>query len=79
MISLTIWKKREIREKLFAALDLLKRKEREIIILTEFENKSFAECAELYQEPVGTLLSRKSRALKKVREILVEMNMDTED
>ena len=64
---------------IFETLDMLKPAEREIIVLTEFENRSFSECAEIFGEPVGTLLSRKSRALKKVRALLGEYEFITED
>ena len=64
---------------LFDALDALKSAEREIIVLTEFEGKSFAECAVIFGEPVGTLLSRKSRALKKVRALLEESELYMEE
>lgn len=64
---------------LFDALDELKPGEREIIVLTEFEGKSFAECAAMFGEPVGTLLSRKSRALKKVRVMLEEYELYMEE
>jgi len=70
--------KREIRKLLFAALDSLQPDEREIIMLTEFEGKSFADCAQTMQRPVGTLLSRKSRALKKLRECINEHIRKTE-
>jgi RNA polymerase sigma factor (sigma-70 family) len=71
--------RREISDMLFDALDMLKQEEREIIVMTEFEDRSFAECSEIFGEPVGTLLSRKSRALKKVRGILGESELYMED
>ena len=64
---------------LFDALDRLKSAEREVVVLTEFEGKSFAECASIFGEPVGTLLSRKSRALKKVRAMLEESELYMEE
>lgn len=42
----------------------------EIIYKTEFEEYSFAELSEMLGIPVGTLLSRKHRALKNLAEIL---------
>lgn len=70
--------KREMRKLLFAALDSLQPDEREIIMLTEFEGRSFAECANTMRRPIGTLLSRKSRALKKLREHINETLRRTE-
>ena len=71
--------RQEMSDLLFDALDTLRRGEREIIVMTEFEDRSFAECAEIFGEPVGTLLSRKSRALKKVRVLLGESELYMED
>ncbi len=62
--------KNEIREKLFTAIDSLKEEEKVLIIATEFEGESFKELSEKWHEPQGTLLSRKSRALKKLKKIL---------
>ncbi len=53
-------------------IDSLDEAEKEIIVLTEFEGRTFASLAEEKGVPVGTLLSRKSRALKKVRRELFE-------
>lgn len=60
----------EIREHLYAALDSLGPESRAVIVLTEFEGRSFREISEEQGVPVGTLLARKSRALKKIRESL---------
>jgi RNA polymerase sigma factor (sigma-70 family) len=62
--------KNEIREKLFKAIDSLKNEEKALIIATEFEGESFKELSEKWDEPLGTLLSRKSRALNKLKKIL---------
>lgn len=71
--------KSEISDLLFEALDVLKSEDREIICLTEFEGKSFRECSEILGEPVGTLLSRKNRAMKKMKVILCEIGFSMED
>jgi RNA polymerase sigma factor (sigma-70 family) len=57
----------EMREMLYAALDTISKAERDIVVLTEFEGKTFAECSDLLGEPAGTLYSRKSRAMQKIR------------
>jgi RNA polymerase sigma factor (sigma-70 family) len=55
---------REMRDSLFTAIDSLRDEYREIITLTELEGKSFKEVSVAMNVPVGTLLSRKSRAMK---------------
>jgi DNA-directed RNA polymerase specialized sigma24 family protein len=40
---------------------------------------SFKECSRILGEPVGTLLSRKSRALKKMENILHQIGFSKED
>jgi len=62
--------RREIGEKLYAALSTLSPEARAIIVLTEFEGRSFRELSRELDEPVGTLLARKSRGMKKIRETL---------
>jgi RNA polymerase sigma factor (sigma-70 family) len=62
----------ELLDSVFAIIDSLDDAEKEVIVLTEFEGRSFASLAEEKGVPVGTLLSRKSRALKKVRRELFE-------
>jgi RNA polymerase sigma factor (sigma-70 family) len=57
----------EMREMIYAALDQISKAEKEIVVLTEFDGKTFAECSDLLGEPAGTLYSRKSRAMKKIR------------
>ena len=71
--------RKEISRLVFEALDLLRSEEREIVCLTEFERKSFRECSEILNEPIGTLLSRKSRALKKMENILHQIGFSKED
>ena len=71
--------RKEISRLIFEALNLLRTEEREIICLTEFERMSFKECSRILGEPVGTLLSRKSRALKKMENILHQIGFSKED
>jgi len=59
--------KKEIQEQILQAMDSLSDEQRAIIIATEFDGCSFRELAEEWQVPIGTLLARKSRALKKIR------------
>jgi RNA polymerase sigma factor (sigma-70 family) len=58
----------EMHEILFNALSVLNDEEREILIATELEGRTFQEIAEESGTPLGTLLARKSRSLKKIKE-----------
>ena len=71
--------RKEVSRLIFEALDLHRPPEREIVCLTEFEGKSFRDCSLILNEPVGTLLSRKSRALKKMENILHQIGFSKED
>lgn len=57
-------------QKLRKAINKLSEDQRVILIETEFEGKSFAELAELWNVPIGTLLSRKHRAMASLQKIL---------
>ena len=59
----------EIRENLFEVLSMLNDEQREVLIATELEGKTFQELSKEWGIPLGTLLARKSRAIQKVREI----------
>ncbi len=56
----------------YEAIGRLEESERAILIATEFEGFSFRELAKEWNEPVGTLLSRKKRALDKIKNILIK-------
>lgn len=63
----------ESRDYLGHAMEYIKRmpeRDQAIIIATEIEGYSFAELSQRWNVPVGTLLARKSRSLKKVRDYL---------
>ena len=60
----------ELRRRLFLAIDALSPPERIVWIATEIDGRSFRELSEDFEEPIGTLLSRKSRATKKLRHML---------
>ncbi len=61
--------RKELADRLWAALEALAPEDRAIIIATELEGWTFQELAEEWDAPLGTLLARKSRAMKKVRKI----------
>lgn len=62
----------EFWDSLYRALDSLEPKQRAVWIATEIDGKSFSDLCDLWDEPIGTLLSRKSRATKKLRRELSE-------
>ena len=62
-------KKEEI-QFLLEAMELLSEKQKQIIIETEFEGRSFAELSEEWNMPIGTLLNRKHRAMANLQKIL---------
>jgi RNA polymerase sigma factor (sigma-70 family) len=62
--------KKRLREELFQAVDGLKPHLRAVFIATEFEGRSFYELSELWDMPVGTLLSQKHRAVETIRTAL---------
>jgi RNA polymerase sigma factor (sigma-70 family) len=59
----------ELNRRLYAALRELDSKQRDVWLATEMEDRTFKELSAEWGEPVGTLLSRKSRAsqLLKIR------------
>lgn len=59
------------RAALRAALFKLPQEHREIIVLREFESLTYREIAEVVAIPVGTVMSRLSRARKQLRRILL--------
>lgn len=54
------------------AIGMLEPRQRAVLIATELKGKSFRELSEAWGEPIGTLLSRKSRAVKTLRRMLEE-------
>jgi RNA polymerase sigma factor (sigma-70 family) len=62
--------RKEIRERLYAALEGLSFAQREVFIATTFEGRTFRELSEQWGIPIGTLLSQKHRAVQKIRSAL---------
>ena len=56
--------------RLTEAIGKLEPRQRAVFIATELKEKSFRELSEAWGEPIGTLLSRKSRAVKTLRRLL---------
>jgi RNA polymerase sigma factor (sigma-70 family) len=65
---------RQDRERLIQAVDGLKPKERAVWLATVVERRRFRDLATLWGEPVGTLISRKSRATAKLRRQLADLD-----
>lgn len=65
----------EIRESLFEMLSVLNDEQREIVIATELEGKTFQELSREKGIPLGTLLARKSRALQRIRETFFDKSV----
>lgn len=63
--------RRDSQETLAQALDRLPRDLREVIVLREIEGLSYKEIGEVVDVPIGTVMSRLSRARKRLQEALV--------
>jgi RNA polymerase sigma factor (sigma-70 family) len=62
--------KAELRARLFAAIDALPEKQRDAVVATELEGRTYRELAEEWDEPIGTLLARKHRGIRALRKTL---------
>ncbi len=62
----------ELKIMLKKAIDKLDPKSRYVFIATEIYGKSFKQISKETNDKIGSLLSRKSRAMKKLREYLME-------
>jgi RNA polymerase sigma factor (sigma-70 family) len=60
----------EATDAMFEAIDDLPEAQREVLVATEMEGRSFKELAEEWNIPIGTLLARKHRAIQALRETL---------
>ena len=63
----------EIKEKLYLALMELDVKQRAVWVATQIEGYTFKELSARWEEPIGTLLSRKSRASKILKQKLKDI------
>ena len=62
--------KKQMRRRLYEAIDNLNDEDRAVVIETEFEKRTFKELSHQWGIPMGTLLARKHRALRKIRKLL---------
>ncbi len=65
--ALEVLQTEEGKRALFIALDTLSEMERDVVITHEFEGTSFREMSDMWNVPQNTLLSHKSRAMKKLK------------
>jgi RNA polymerase sigma factor (sigma-70 family) len=66
--------RKEFNRDLNTALSMLDEKSRSIVVATEVHGLTFKNLSEEWKVPIGTLLAHKSRAMKKLREALVEID-----
>jgi RNA polymerase sigma factor (sigma-70 family) len=66
------FERQELLAALHQALEELDEPSRALVVATEFEDRTFRELSEEWQVPIGTLLSRKSRALRRLAALLSE-------
>ena len=66
--------RKEINRDLNNAINKLDEYDRDIFIATEFQGMTFQELSDLWDVPIGTLLSRKSRAIKKLQKELIKID-----
>jgi RNA polymerase sigma-70 factor, ECF subfamily len=62
-----------LRERVRSALGRLRPEEREIIVLRDFDEHSYAEIAELLECPLGTVMSRLYYARKHLKDMLEDL------
>jgi RNA polymerase sigma factor (sigma-70 family) len=66
----------ETLQRIGQAIGRLEPRQRAVFVATEIRGMSFRELSAKWNEPVGTLLSRKSRAVKALREMLWDLKDD---
>lgn len=62
--------KKHLLAQIYKAINSLNEQQKAIVIETEFEGRTFQELAHEWDIPIGTLLARKSRAMKNIRKAL---------
>ena len=64
------FEKKDLYARIYEAMNSLNDQQKAIVVETEFEGRTFRELSREWGIPIGTLLARKSRALKKIRKAL---------
>lgn len=70
---------RELGERIDAAIGDLGDAERAVFLATELEGRKFRELAAEWDTPIGTLLARKHRAVKRLRAALADIDPDADE
>lgn len=65
--------RKDVQERLYEALGRLEPRQRAVWIATEIEGRTFKELSRSWREPIGTLLSRKSRASRALQAMLIDL------
>ncbi|MCK4639081.1 MAG: RNA polymerase sigma factor, partial [Bacteroidales bacterium] len=65
-----------MQKKMMQAIEKLKPEQQEVIIATDFEGYTFEELSEETGVPIGTLLSRKHRAMAKLYNMLTDKTIN---
>jgi RNA polymerase sigma factor (sigma-70 family) len=69
--------KQELYDILYRSIESLDENERHLIIATEFDHIPFRSLSEAWGIPIGTLLSRKTRAIKKIKSNFKQLTIET--
>lgn len=65
--------KKELYAHLYDAIESLGDKEKAVVLATEFQGASFGELSQQWGVPIGTLLARKSRAMRKIKNTMIDL------
>jgi RNA polymerase sigma factor (sigma-70 family) len=65
----------EMIESMFDLIEQLNPDQQEIIIRTELEGQTFESLSHEWEIPIGTLLSRKHRAMSKLQKLFIENHL----
>lgn len=74
-----ISEQRELRERIDAAIGGLGDAERAVFLATELEGRKFRELAAEWDTPIGTLLARKHRAVRRLRAALADIDRESDE
>ena len=69
------WQQQRTRTQIDAAIRALTPALREVIVLREFEELDYAQIAEILAVPIGTVMSRLSRARQRLRDALAQVRL----
>jgi len=69
----------ELRKRLFEAIESLKPDQRAVVVAHMLMGRTFEELSDEWQTPIGTLLERKHRAIKILREKLSDLNPNIDE